>query len=114
MHELSIAQSIVESVLKEVNKKNYSNVTTIALRIGALTDIVPDALEFGFDIIKAETILASTKLEIEIIPVRGKCNNCKKDFEVKEFIFVCPECSSFDIKTEKGTELDIAYIEIDD
>jgi hydrogenase nickel incorporation protein HypA/HybF len=113
MHELSIAQSIHEHVVKEINKRDLKNVSIIALRIGALTDIVPDSLEFGFDAIKKDTILDKTVLDIEIIPVSGVCKSCKKNFEVLEFVFVCPDCSSYDIKTENGTELDIAYLEVD-
>ena len=114
MHELSIAQSILESVTKEVENRKLKNVTLIALKIGALTDIVPDSLEFGFDALKKDTVLNKTNLEIEIIPMKGTCLDCKNKFEVMEFVFVCPACSSSNIKTEHGTELDIAYIEVDD
>ena len=86
MHELSIATSILNTVIAEAEKKSLAKVTLIALRIGALTDIVPEALEFGFDAIKIDTILAEASLKIEHIPVKGNCNGCGKSFEVKEFL----------------------------
>ena len=114
MHELSIASSIVDTILKEVDKRKLKSVSLIALEIGALTDIVPDSLLFGFEAITKDTILQKTKLEINIVPIKGSCTDCRKSFEVSEFVFICPNCSSGNIKVEQGNELDIAYIEAED
>ncbi len=114
MHELAIANSIVNTVLEEAKKRNYKSVTAIGLRIGALSDVVEEALDFGFSAITAGTLLEGTKLEIESVPVTGACSACKEVFEVKGFVFVCPGCGSSDITVEKGQELDIVYIEVDD
>ncbi|UCG63306.1 MAG: hydrogenase maturation nickel metallochaperone HypA [Candidatus Zixiibacteriota bacterium] len=51
---------------------------------------------------------------MESVPVAGLCNECHRKFEVEGFIFVCPECGSYDVTVEQGQELDIAYIEVDD
>jgi len=114
MHELAIANSVANTVLDEVKKHNYRSVTAIGLRIGALSDVVPEALEFGFSAIVSGTPLEATRLEIESVPVTGRCSGCKESFEVKGFVFACPGCGSSDITIEKGQELDIAYIEVDD
>ena len=114
MHELAVANSIVNTVLEEAAKQNLGPVTAIGLRIGALSDIVPEALEFGFTAITAGTPLEGAKLEIENVPVKGECGDCKKVFEVQGFVFVCPGCDSSNIKVAAGQELDIAYIEVDD
>jgi len=114
MHELAIADSIVNTILEEAKKQNLGSVVAVGLRIGALTDIVPEALEFGFSAITDGTLLEGTKLKIESVPVKGMCNGCGKTFEVKRFCFVCPECNASDIKVDQGQELDIAYIEVND
>lgn len=113
MHELSIASSIVDTVLLEVEKRNLKNVSLISMRIGALTDIVPDSLQFGFEMMTKDTILENTELKIESIPVKGRCKNCHKDFEVVEFIFICSNCASVDLDIHQGNELEIAFIETD-
>jgi hydrogenase nickel incorporation protein HypA/HybF len=112
MHELSIANSIINIVLDEIKIKNLGEVKAIGLKIGALSGIFPDALEFGFDAIKLETVLCKTKLEIEVIPIAGNCANCSKSFEVRDLVFSCPHCQSSSIKMEQGEELDITYMEI--
>ncbi len=114
MHELAIAESIIKTVLDEAERKNLGPVKKIVVRVGALTDIVPDALQFGFEAASADTELEGTKLEIKTIPVAGKCKSCGKGFEVEEHIFICPSCESFDIEMTTGGELDIEYIEADD
>lgn len=114
MHELSIAQSILDTVISEAVKRELKQVNIIGLRIGAMTDIVPEALEFGFNALKADTILSNTSLKIETVPIKGYCEKCSERFEVNEFIFVCPQCYSNKIKTEQGSELDIAYLEVED
>ena len=114
MHELSIASSILKIVLDEIKAKNLPEVKAVGLKIGALSGILPDSLQFGFDALKLDTVLQKTKLEIEEIPISGKCNNCSKSFEVKDLLFTCPYCQSPSIKMEKGQELDIAYLEIEE
>lgn len=54
MDELSIASSIHETVMLKVTKRNLQSVSVIGLRIGVLTDIVPDALIFGFESLSIE------------------------------------------------------------
>lgn len=114
MHELSIADNIVTAVLAEIERRGLKSVATIALRVGALTDIVPDALEFGFEVLTRDTVLAQTTLHIEVVPCQGHCRDCSRDFEVREFVFVCPHCQGSGIDLTRGTELDIAYLEVED
>ncbi len=114
MHELGIAQNIVDAVLLEMKNRHLPSVSAIALRIGVLTDVDPDALSFGFEILAKETPLGPVKLSIQRVPVRGVCESCNAEFEVEEFVFVCPRCSSRSIKLTSGTELDIAYLEVPD
>jgi hydrogenase nickel incorporation protein HypA/HybF len=114
MHELGIASSIVESVLHEMKERNYPSVATIVLRIGKLTDVDSDALSFGFEVITKDTALATTKLDIQRIPITVQCENCKRQSEVENYLFVCPHCDSREVTVKTGTELDIAYLEIPD
>ncbi len=112
MHELSIAASIVDAVTQEIQRKNLSPVQTIAVRVGALSCVDPEALRFSFEVIAADTPLADTKLEIEFVPVQGKCRACGHDFAVENFVFACPLCGSGQIDMTRGDELDIAYLEV--
>ncbi len=112
MHELSIAAALVDTVLREIQRQNLSLVQTIAVRIGALSSVDPEALRFGFDAIIIDTPLANTKLEMEFVPIQGKCRACNNEFTVQNFVFACPLCDSRQIDMTHGDELDIAYLEV--
>ena len=112
MHELSIASAIVETVSDEIRKRNLAAVQTITVRIGALSGVVPDALQFGYEAIVSGTPLANTKLEIELVPVQGRCKACGHEFAIEEFLFACPLCQAGDIEVTQGEELEIAHLEV--
>ena len=114
MHELSIANSILNFVLEEKKNKALPQIKAIGLRIGALSGILPDALEFSFDAIKKETALEGTILEISEIAVTGICKDCNENFSVTDLIFACPKCNSASIEVDQGQEMDIAYLDVED
>ncbi len=114
MHELAIAESIVKIALGEIEKRKLYSVNTIHVRIGALNAVVPEALQFGFEAITADTRLADTRLDIESVSIKGKCRKCSSEFEVEEFMFICPLCGSAEIKLIQGEELHVAYMEVED
>ncbi len=114
MHELAIAENIVTAVLAEMARRRISRIRAIGLRIGDLTDVVPEALEFGFEAITKDTDLEKTELKIEHIPLKGRCNSCRQEFPLERYLFICPECGSHDVDVIEGQELDIAFLEVDD
>ena len=114
MHELSIADSIIKTSIRERDNRGYVRVEAIGLRIGTLSDIVPEALSFGFEALTKGTEMESTRLEIETVPTRGKCKACEGEFAVEQFLFECPECRSREVTLTQGQELEIAYLEFDD
>ncbi len=115
MHELAIAQTIMEHVLRQIEEHAYGQVQTVVLRIGELTDVVPEALQFGFEVSARETPLEETTLRIESIPIKCRCDSCAIEFIVSErFLFQCPECNCYSVTLLAGNELEIAYLEIDD
>lgn len=114
MHELSIAQSIVDTVLAAAAERPGSSVANIHLKIGALSDIARDALEFGFEAITRGTELEETLLEIEIVPIIARCERCHTEFEIHEYSFQCPDCGSRDVAMTQGAELDIDSITLTD
>lgn len=113
MHELSIAESIVQTVIKEACKRKAIKVSEVGLKIGAMTDIVNDSLEFGFQAMIPGTLLENAKLNIEDIPLVCLCKNCQKLHKIDKFLFKCPICNEYDLEIKSGNELDIAYIDLE-
>ena len=114
MHELAIAQSIVEFLRAQAEERGFKRVEAVGLNIGELSDVVPEALEFGFQSITQGTDLERVKMKITRIRVEAKCRDCRNHFRVEDHLFVCPKCSSRKIDLTSGQEIDVSYIEVTD
>lgn len=110
MHELSIASEIISIVEQTMIRERLTRIDTVNIRLGALTGVNPDALAFGFEAATAETRLDGAELVIEQIPVRGICRVCNKDFEAREFVFICSHCGSSDLDITQGEELEVSHL----
>jgi hydrogenase nickel incorporation protein HypA/HybF len=114
MHELSLAQSIVEIVQQYAPDHQGKTVKSVKLKVGELAGVVVDSLDFCFAAITAGTPLQGVALEFERVPFTLRCNNCGKSFESEYGVVVCPECGVGDTKVVGGTEMQVVEIEVDD
>jgi len=112
MHELSIAQNIVEIVSQSVPADELENVTTIKLKIGEMAGVVSDSLEFGFMAITSETGLENAKLQIEKVPFVFKCNECGKESGNEFGMTICPHCGGSDTTIISGMEIQVIEVEV--
>ncbi len=113
MHEASIIMSILDTVTKQCVEEGFSTITNIRLRIGQGSNILPDSLLFAFEIVKKDSIAESAELIIETIPMGGYCESCGQEFTIEQFIYNCPNCQSTSIKIDRGFEMDIVDMEVD-
>ncbi|MCW2759212.1 MAG: hypA [Nocardioidaceae bacterium] len=108
MHELSIAESIVETVLSRTHEQQ---VRSVRVRIGTLTAVLPDALMFCFDLAASGTPLDGARLEIEQQAARAHCRDCNQVFVVPDMFLLCT-CGSADLEVLAGRELQVASVEV--
>ena len=114
MHELSIASNIIDAMRDYQSERGNPILTAVGIRIGALSDVVPDALAFGFEVLTRETEHENTELKIEHIQPRGRCRDCKNEFDVNDLLFVCTKCESANVDLICGQELEIVYFETEE
>lgn len=114
MHEVGIAASILESVQAEARRRPDARFEAVGVRIGELSNVDKDALEFAFGALTRNTTLARLRLEVEWCPRRQRCLNCGTEFAVCELDLRCPECNTDKTSCIGGTELDIAYLEVEE
>jgi hydrogenase nickel incorporation protein HypA/HybF len=77
MHELSIAATIVESVLELVTTRGISDVRTVRLAVGELTCVQHEQLRFCYESLAGQTEIKGSALEIELVPAEVKCPHCQ-------------------------------------
>ncbi|WP_419780942.1 hydrogenase maturation nickel metallochaperone HypA [Maridesulfovibrio sp.] len=116
MHEMSIAQSILAIIEEEMEKQPGASLKKVVVGNGALAGVVSDALTFGWEAITVGTNLEGSVLEVNEIPIKVRCGECKHEFLPEDKLYMaCPECG-LEIGHEvlQGKELQIESIEIDD
>jgi len=112
MHELSIAQGIVDIVRQYVPERQGPRVATIRVRVGRLSGVVPESLEFCFGAIVAGTPYESARLRIERVPTMCECGDCTERFETQDPVFLCPSCGSGNVRLMSGTDLQVVDLEL--
>ena len=114
MHELGIAQNILEIVQQSVPKEQAPDVKWVRIRVGQLSGVIPDSLDFCFSTLVGETNMRKACLAIEQVPTVSRCKGCGHQFQIEEMSFVCPACKSADLELISGRELQVVEIELID
>jgi hydrogenase nickel incorporation protein HypA/HybF len=107
MHELSIAQNIVE--LSEQQAKNHQAeaIEEIRLEIGALAGVEVRSLEFALESCIKNSMLEKARIVLHDIEGEGRCGDCGKVFKMSSLLDNCPACGSYLINVVKGKELKV-------
>jgi len=111
MHELSIAQAIVDIAQRHAAGRR---VHRVGVRVGHLRQVVPDALQFAFELLVAGTELDGAELDIEEVPTQVRCRDCARISEVPDFPLICVACGSLDVEVCAGEELLVDELDVED
>lgn len=112
MHEMGIAQQIAEIVEASIPAEvGDTPVEAVLIRVGKLTAVVPDSLRFCWEVITRDGRLAGARLDIEEVPVVGRCTACGAQVVIEEPPFTCAECEG-DLDFLSGRELMVKSLEL--
>jgi hydrogenase nickel incorporation protein HypA/HybF len=113
MHELSIAESILDAVRRELAGRTGARPIRVGLRIGEMTAVDIDSLSFCFEAMLRGTDWESLRLDARICPQRRVCRDCGEEFDVIEYNSACRACAGGNTTLTSGDELDFDYLEIE-
>ena len=111
MHEMAIAGSVLDGVLRHAEGKR---VTHVQLKIGHLRQVVPSSLEFSWTLVTRGTAAEDAVLGIERIEAIGACRSCGRQTPQTGFPFRCGLCGDYALDVVSGTELLIDWLEVED
>jgi hydrogenase nickel incorporation protein HypA/HybF len=111
LHELAIAESIVQIAGRHATGRR---VTKVYLKVGHLRQVVPSALVFSFELVAQGTPVEGAELEMEEVPVRGKCRECGAESQLAGFPLRCLSCGGFDLHILEGEELYVESLELEE
>ena len=113
MHELSIAQSIADSAREHAAAHGGRRVLRIGVRVGEISGVAVESLEFCFGLTVKDTDLDGATLDLERIAVRYRCASCGHEFHPVEFLADCPACGEAGATMVAGEELGLSYLELE-
>jgi hydrogenase nickel incorporation protein HypA/HybF len=115
MHEMAIVQSIMDILEQQAVIHNAKRVVRVSLEFGALTAVLPSAIDFAFEVLAKDGIAEGAYLDITIIPLKVRCSECGKETVLDDYQPFCPACSSPAVQFIQGRdEMRIASLEIED
>lgn len=113
MHELSIAQSLAELATAATQSAGALGVQSVRLRLGPLSGVVEDALQFSWEVVTTETLLAGSQLIVEAAPVVIYCATCQANqMPISTQWLRCPNCGAPPAQIVQGRELELTAVEI--
>ena len=114
MHELYLAESILNIVQEYKANQHFSKVNSIALSFGRLSCIEAKSLQFAFEVQARDTLAENAILDFQILPAVIHCFSCEKDLEVENYSAICPGCGGEEVILTGGTEeLQILEMDVD-
>lgn len=112
MHEMSIAQSIVDLAEEQARNRGSLAVEELELEIGRLAGVELQTLAFALESAVKGSMLEQATIIRHIIDGEGQCTDCRHTFPMEALFASCPECGSYCVKIIKGKELRVKSIVI--
>jgi hydrogenase nickel incorporation protein HypA/HybF len=123
VHELSAATAIVKTILSASEDRMVRRIRSVDLKIGQLTLLSPEQLEFCFQIASKGTIAEGAELNMERSPAVLECESCGSSFpwappeddpanHLVLPILQC-ECGATKVRVVSGRELEVVSINVE-
>lgn len=113
MHELSLIASLFEILEEQAKAKNAKTIVSVHLQVGLLSGAVPELLKTSFDIYKKDTLADDAELYIEEVPLKVECQACGALMVKEDYVVVCDECGSTNLKTLQGMDLFLLKMDVE-
>ena len=123
MHELAVAQALVEQVdaVIDQHRAHHDNdasssdawrATAIRVRIGPLAGVVPELLASAFPLAATGSRMEHAELEFVHAPIRVRCRTCGLDTEAAMNRLLCGACGDWHTQVISGDELLLESVEL--
>jgi hydrogenase nickel incorporation protein HypA/HybF len=122
MHEASITQAMLDLALEYA--QGY-HITDIYLRVGRMSLVVPECVEFYFEYLSKGTLAEGAMLHFETVPLEMTCMDCGRQADLGDWTDEPPraimiralargcECGSNNLRVTGGTGFDMVSLEVD-
>lgn len=112
MHELSLCQVLVSKVEDIARRHRAAAVYSVSIRIGPLSGVEPELLAQAFPLASAGTVAQDSRLDIERLPIRVRCDSCGAETAAEPNKLVCGECGDWHTQLMSGDEMLLDSVEL--
>jgi len=112
MHEVGIMEHTLAIALRRAADEGADRIRRLTMRIGPLSGVVPEALEFAFDVLARGTIAEGAELQVERVPIICYCPTCRREIAPADLFCECPQCQRVKAEVHQGRELGLATLEV--
>jgi hydrogenase nickel incorporation protein HypA/HybF len=102
MHEFSVAKALVTELRKIVAQHGGGCVTKVELALGPLSGVEPLQLTEAFRVLTVDCEFSQAELHLHDVALIARCKTCRRNFEVSNYQFRCPNCANHDVHIEQG------------
>ena len=110
MHEVAISEALLGQLATLAGQHGWSRLRRVWVRVGLLSGVVPEALEFAFTAMSRGTPAEGAALVIEAEAGRFGCAVCG-ELELDHLNFACPQCGGPLQLLKAGRELMLSAVE---
>lgn len=108
VHEIGMCEGVVAAVERRAGGRP---VARVRVRAGALLRVEPEAFQQAFSLVAAGGVAGGARTEVEVVPVRGRCRGCGREFSTREAVPACPGCGGVAVDADGGDELVLELVE---
>ncbi len=113
MHELSLAEAMLDIIKDQAAQEGFHKVTKVVLEIGALSHVEADAMAFCFDAVVEDSLAKHATLDIQRTPAKAQCPECRHINRIQNLYDACTHCGSFGLIVLEGDHLRIRHLEVE-
>jgi hydrogenase nickel incorporation protein HypA/HybF len=113
VHELAVAQALVEQVDAVIDQHNATSASLIRVRIGPLAGVVPELLATAFPLAAAGSRMERAVLDLVAAPIKVRCQTCGAETEATMNRLICGACGDWHTQVISGDELMLESVELE-
>ena len=110
MHEAAISEALLEQLATLAKRNGWVRLRRVWVRLGLLSGVVPEALEFAFSAMSPGTPAEGAELLLETEPGRFDCAVCG-GLDLERMEFTCPQCGGPLQLQQAGRDLLLCAVE---
>jgi hydrogenase nickel incorporation protein HypA/HybF len=112
MHELSLAQALVDEVEQIRTREEAEAVVAVTVEIGALSGVDRESFLFAFPLAAEGTALEGALLKVEEAPAEVTCDACGATSQPAVTNLLCGLCESRRVRITHGRDFLIRSVEL--